>query len=618
MRTPETLTAAARAEQLRALGADAMKPDPEQERARASLLAGLNLTPVSASATLDPRRDVDGSFSILNIDDIVPYSKNPRSRPNPRYAEILESIKANNITNPLTVTRRPGEVKYFPYGGGNTRLAIARELAAEGDKRFAQLQVIIRAWTSEADVIAAHLSENENRGDTSFWEKAQGVKSFKEEWERDQPNEILSTPALNDQLRTMGINYGAKMVQNFQFAFEKLAPVGEWLTAREVNSVLRPTLTKFLDLAEKLGKGNVSNTSFQEILGRHAADLSALDQRNAATAPEDAVPVALDTDRLVAEVADSIAKALGVPTARMKAMAELQHQRPRISAQELRQAHTSPEPVAEPTMVGRSLGVGSGTKQPAGQRPQETPTQLQLGAMPGVVGGQNAGSREPDAQQPLANPGTSANTVNPNLASAVELAQAANDLDEELQQVLLAINEIVPIHDFLVNTPEMPFGFFVDLPKEPVDRRGDQAFSSLTTGYREALWLVLVGLSGQTQEEVWEHYTSLGQAHELRWSQLLEQDETGMQIMLSELLPKGLGAVRCIDIGLRTQQDERMGGMDLMIGSAAYWLLENDPALNMLMARLYDVLARMREANKSIFDLRAGYVHRTYWVDQTD
>lgn len=616
MRTPETLTAAARADQLRAQGADAMKPDADQERARASLLAGLNLTPVSASAKLDPRLDVDGSFSILGIDDIVPYSKNPRTRPNPRYNELKESIRASHITNPLTVTRRPGEVKYFPYGGGNTRLDIAKSLFAEGDKRFAQLQVIIKPWTSEADVIAAHLAENENRGDTSFWEKALGVKSFKEEWERDHPDELLSTPALNEQMRSMGINYGLKMVQNFQFAFERLEPIGSWLAARDVNSFLRPTLTSYFDLAGKLGRSADADLCFAEILGRHAADLRALEERNAASAPEDAIPLALDSARLVSEVAEGVAKLLSVPTARMTSMAELLHQRPRISAQELRQTQATPQGDLAPAVVGRTPSTGAAHQQQKPTPTEAAPTQLQLGAMAGVVGGQAAPQSNTFAPSPPAASDPLATQVAPSASDSEVGSQTLYDFRLELAHVLFAIHNIVPINDFLKNAPEMPFGFFVDLPEEPLDQLDGETLSPMVTRCREALWLVLASLSGQTQASVWEHYEQVGQTDELRWPEFLALDHAEMSRVLVDLLPIGLGVVTCIDIGATDENGKKVGGLDLMVGSTAYWQLHNHPELHLLMPQLYDVLSRTREAHPSIFDYGAGQIFRAHWIRQ--
>ena len=53
------------------------------------------------------------------------------------------------------MTKPPGAVKYHTYGGGNTRLSIAKELCAAGDMRFAQLYVVTGLDTREYKIIAA-------------------------------------------------------------------------------------------------------------------------------------------------------------------------------------------------------------------------------------------------------------------------------------------------------------------------------------------------------------------------------------------------------------------------------------------------------------------------------
>ena len=136
--------------------------------------------PATPTLSLDPKADADDSFSMLPVSEIEVYKHNPRSGRNPRYDDIRASIVADGITNPITVTRQPGTSKYHPYGGGNTRLSIAKELFEAGDNRFSHLKVIVKAWPGHANVISAHLAENENRGDISFWERAKGVTEFKE------------------------------------------------------------------------------------------------------------------------------------------------------------------------------------------------------------------------------------------------------------------------------------------------------------------------------------------------------------------------------------------------------------------------------------------------------
>ena len=196
-RTPETLTAVQRAQRLNlqptGKSAEADKPalapsmspakPPSKQEQQIINQGRATLTPISAkrsaTADLDPRDDPDMSFMALPINQIEPYEHNPRTGPNPNYEQIKASIKVDGITNMLTVTRRDKHGKFTTYGGGNTRLRIAKELFEEGDQRFATLQVVFKEWPGDAQVITAHLVENENRADITFWEKAKGVQMFK-------------------------------------------------------------------------------------------------------------------------------------------------------------------------------------------------------------------------------------------------------------------------------------------------------------------------------------------------------------------------------------------------------------------------------------------------------
>ena len=160
MRTPELLTATQRAARLKLTGRapaegeapitpnDSSEPpvDSKQvlDRAQVRETFGVD-SPRSASAASDLLPQADLSFSLLEIDDLEEYRLNPRTGLNPCYDEIKASIRADGITNMLTVTRRPGASRYSPYGGGNTRLRIARELFREGDQRFARLNVLVKS-----------------------------------------------------------------------------------------------------------------------------------------------------------------------------------------------------------------------------------------------------------------------------------------------------------------------------------------------------------------------------------------------------------------------------------------------------------------------------------------
>ena len=138
-----------------------------------------------------PDQDLDplGRCRIdVTIDQLVPYDGNPRQSKNPRYEEIKESIRHQGLRNKFTLTRRsPDDDKFMIMDGGNTRLKILKELWEEtGDERFYRLeQVEFYPWTSETDILARHMSENENRGNMLFIEKAHAAKRLKEHIEAE-------------------------------------------------------------------------------------------------------------------------------------------------------------------------------------------------------------------------------------------------------------------------------------------------------------------------------------------------------------------------------------------------------------------------------------------------
>ncbi len=73
---------------------------------------------------------------LLDIDRIESYESNPRTERNPLHDDIRESIRQQGLQQPLVVTRRQGADCYVVKAGGNTRLAVLKELHGEtGDAR---------------------------------------------------------------------------------------------------------------------------------------------------------------------------------------------------------------------------------------------------------------------------------------------------------------------------------------------------------------------------------------------------------------------------------------------------------------------------------------------------
>lgn len=479
--------------------------------------------PATPTLSLDPKADADDSFSMLPVSEIEVYKHNPRSGRNPRYDDIRASIVADGITNPITVTRQPGTSKYHPYGGGNTRLSIAKELFEAGDNRFSHLKVIVKAWPGHANVISAHLAENENRGDISFWERAKGVTDFKEKFEAEH-GVVLSTGELTRELKSHGINFGVKVIQNFAFATEHLSLIGQWLKATELNEVIRPGMSGAMEVATCFGIRNVGEI-FEPFLLKHRDQLLAVLAANKNLPEADHKPVELDAAELVSDLHQALATAVGVSPDVVPLMISAVESNSRITADELRAIQIRK---TEPNAF--AAGGNFAAAAPA--------TGLQQRSLAGMLGGvpspapspppvappSTGPARAPSAPTAAAAPiGPAAPQFNPAVAS---LAHQRNprlpdqvkegDPTAHVLSLVLDISDVVYLHDCILHVPDMPFGYFMDLPVS-LENVGDKTLQF--PEIRGAAWKFLASISGQIEPN-WFTYV---EANKSRWTQAAVQ-----------------------------------------------------------------------------------------------
>ena len=117
------------------------------------------------------------------MEQIQPFSLNPRVTRNPGYDVLKESIIARGLDNPPVLTRRPGDEKYMLASGGNTRLAILNELWRETqDERYHRVCWPFRPWPEtlspqqgEVQCLIGHLAESDLHNGLMFIERAEGV-----------------------------------------------------------------------------------------------------------------------------------------------------------------------------------------------------------------------------------------------------------------------------------------------------------------------------------------------------------------------------------------------------------------------------------------------------------
>ena len=117
------------------------------------------------------------------ISKIDTYQRNPRREQNPNFFKIKESIRNDGLNQPLVISQRTGNERFFIFKGGNTRLAALRELHDETrNRRFEFVDCCFLPWSGyESEAIIGHLQENQMRKSLCFIDRAFGVKSALDE-----------------------------------------------------------------------------------------------------------------------------------------------------------------------------------------------------------------------------------------------------------------------------------------------------------------------------------------------------------------------------------------------------------------------------------------------------
>lgn len=220
----------------------------------------------------DPRHDCQIE---LRAEDIRPYERNPRRANNTKFAEIKESIRSTGIRNPLTVTRRPGEKHFIVEAGGNTRLLALQQLWEEThDLRFEKLTVLFRPWRSEGHVLVAHLIENEQRGELSFWDKANGILALKLQFEEEK-GRPLSLRQLEEELKAAGFSVGKATLSHSLYATARLSLLCDAIpviTHADVSNI-QPRLNlvkRYVQMRGAMDEATLYAAVFEPVFRRHA------------------------------------------------------------------------------------------------------------------------------------------------------------------------------------------------------------------------------------------------------------------------------------------------------------------------------------------------------------
>lgn len=178
----------------------------------------------SAPALTDPVAD---TAMMVTLDELLPYELDPRITRNPLHDEIKASIRERGLDAPPPITKRPGADHYIIRNGGNTRLAILRELWTETkEERFFRISCLFRPWPERGEIVAltGHLAENELHGGLTFIERALGVEKLRELYEQEEDGKPLSQSELARRMRSDGYAVPQPHISRMQEAIQYLLP----------------------------------------------------------------------------------------------------------------------------------------------------------------------------------------------------------------------------------------------------------------------------------------------------------------------------------------------------------------------------------------------------------
>jgi len=194
-----------------------------EEMAGQLLAEGFSRSGPAAQVLSDPLTDTP---MVVTLDDLRPYELDPRLTRNPLYDEIKTSIRERGLDAPPPITRRPGAEHFIIRNGGNTRLAILRELWSETkDERFFRIPCLFRPWPERGEIVAltGHLAENELHGSLRFIERALGVEKARELYELES-GKPLSQSELARRLSADGYPIQQSHISRMQDTVRYLLP----------------------------------------------------------------------------------------------------------------------------------------------------------------------------------------------------------------------------------------------------------------------------------------------------------------------------------------------------------------------------------------------------------
>ena len=428
----------------------------------------------------------------VSIYEIDFFEKNPRHSHDPEmYAQIKESIRASGVQQPVHITKRPNANKYVLAQGGNTRLKIVKELYEEtGDSRFSQMPCIYTEYTNDENILIAHLIENEQRADMSFWDKVSAYAELRDLFQQQSGKE-LSARALEPVFKEHGISLSYSKLSMYFFAANSLFGLGTFcnsLSLQKSNSLRQ----QFNDLKQKAKSVDSDNEALFDMFWEESMFAWSAAQTE-------------DAELDIASIQTFVAKRF----ASTFQIADNDEDATNATALPLHQ-QSEIESLVEPAATEKSeIAANSDDHQPLATVKPVRPTPEHQS---------DSADRLPVA------PADGPIIQESNESETVPVFAVADRSRSEIQQdLLLAVKRLlktVNLEKYLLTDPYMPYGFLLELPslnKEPLaSRYEDHTDEVLRYG---AIYL-LHPSAGYVYHKLWE----------ISWQKILFNPNSGFEL----------------------------------------------------------------------------------------
>ena len=413
------------------------------------------------------------------------------------YAQIKESIRASGVHQPVHITKRPNASKYVLAQGGNTRLKIVKELYEEtGESRFSQMPCIYTEYTNDENILIAHLIENEQRADMSFWDKVSAYAELRDLFQQQSGKE-LSARALEPVFKEHGISLSYSKLAMYFFAANSLFGLGTFcnsLSLQKSNSLRQ----QFNDLKQTAKSVDTDNEALFDMFWEESMFAWSAAQT------EDAE---LDIASIQTFVAKRFASTFQIAPDNDEdatdATALPLHQQSEIDS--------SVEPDSKPAATERS--------EIAANSDEQKPTTTVKPVRPTPEHQSDSADRRPVAPAD----GSIIQESNESDETAPVFAVSDRTRSEIQQDLLLAVKRLlktVNLEKYLLTDPYMPYGFLLELPslnKEPLaSRYEDHTDEVLRYG---AIYL-LHPSAGYVYHKLWE----------ISWQKILFNPNSGFEL----------------------------------------------------------------------------------------